>query len=122
MLSPGERFLESSRLWETYLALGGSTWARARYSKPFLRSKGVPRERSSWGDRRAYFTAQRNFSRDLDLLILADATNLQNLIRALDALDAEVIAVPPLDERHLSRGHAVHLRCRRDDVAGCESI
>ena len=58
------------------------------------------------------------FSRDLDLLILPDATNLPNLVRALDALDADVIAVPPLEERHLLRGHAVHLRCRREDVAG----
>jgi hypothetical protein len=58
------------------------------------------------------------FSRDLDLLVLADAANLPNMVRALGALDAETIAVPPLEERHLSRGHAVHLRCRRDDVAG----
>jgi len=62
------------------------------------------------------------FSRDLDLLILADANNLSNVMRALDALDAEVVAVPPLEERHLLRGHAVHLRCRREDVAGRESI
>jgi hypothetical protein len=58
------------------------------------------------------------FSRDLDLLILAEANNLSNVMRALDALDAEVVAVPALEERHLLRGHAVHLRCRRDDVAG----
>ena len=25
---------------------------------------------------------------------------------------------PPLEERHLLRGHAVHFRCRREDVAG----
>jgi hypothetical protein len=58
------------------------------------------------------------FSRDLDLLVLADATNLPNLALAIDALRAEVIAVPPLEERHLLRGHAVHLRCRREDVVG----
>ena len=38
-------------------------------------------------------------------------------MRALGALDA-VVAVPPLEERHLLKGHAVHLRCRREDVAG----
>jgi hypothetical protein len=70
------------------------------------------------GGHACIFYGAAEFSRDLDLLILADAANLANLIRALHALHAEVIAVPPLEERHLSRGHAVHLRCRRDDVAG----
>ena len=70
------------------------------------------------GGQACIFYGAAEFSRDLDLLILADAANLPNLVRALDALEAEVIAVPPLEERHLLRGHAVHLRCRRDDVAG----
>jgi hypothetical protein len=70
------------------------------------------------GGQACIFYGAAEFSRDLDLLILADAANLPNLARALDALDAEVIAVPPLEERHLLRGHAVHLRCRREDVAG----
>lgn len=70
------------------------------------------------GGQACIFYGAAEFSRDLDLLILADATNLPNLVRALDALDAVVIAVPPLEERHLLRGHAVHLRCRREDVAG----
>lgn len=70
------------------------------------------------GGQACIFYGAAEFSRDLDLLILADATNLRNLARALDALDAEVVAVPPLEERHLLRGHAVHLRCRGEDVAG----
>ena len=70
------------------------------------------------GGQACIFYGEAEFSRDLDLLILADASNLPNLARALDALDAEVIAVPPFEERHLSRGHAVHFRCRREDVAG----
>lgn len=70
------------------------------------------------GGQACIFYGAAEFSRDLDLLILADATNLANLAPALDSLDAEVIAVPPLEERHLLRGHAVHLRCRREDVAG----
>ncbi len=61
------------------------------------------------------FYGAAEFSRDLDLLILADAANLSNLVRALAALDAEVIAVPPLGARHLLRGHAVHFRCRSED-------
>ena len=70
------------------------------------------------GGQACVFYGAAEFSRDLDILVLVDATNLTNLARALDALNAEVIAVPPLEERHLLRGHAVHMRCRRDDVAG----
>jgi len=70
------------------------------------------------GGQACVFYGAAEFSRDLDLLILADAANLVNLRRALDELDAEAIAVPPFDQRHLLRGHAVHFRCRREDVAG----
>ena len=58
------------------------------------------------------------FSRDLDLLILADSDNLASLQSALDDLQAGPIAVPPFDSQYLLRGHAVHFRCRRPDVAG----
>jgi hypothetical protein len=70
------------------------------------------------GGQACIFYGAAEFSRDLDLLILADASNLPNLTRALDALDAEVIAVPPFEERYLSHGHAVHFRCRREDIVG----
>ncbi len=70
------------------------------------------------GGQACIFYGAAEFSRDLDLLILADAASLARLVRAIEALDAEVVAVPPLEERHLLRGHAVHLRCRREDVAG----
>jgi len=33
-------------------------------------------------------------------------------------LEAEPIAVPPLDAARLAKGHATHFRCGRDDVAG----
>ena len=70
------------------------------------------------GGQACVFYGAAEFSRDLDLLILADAANLSYLARALDVLDAEAIAVPPLEARHLLRGHACHFRCRREDVAG----
>jgi len=70
------------------------------------------------GGQACIFYGAAEFSRDLDLLIFADAASLANLVRALEALDAEVVAVPPLEERHLLKGHAIHLRCRREDVAG----
>ena len=70
------------------------------------------------GGQACVFYGAAEFSRDLDLLILAEAGNLENLRSALDALQAVPIAVPEFEERHLLRGHAVHFRCRRDDVAG----
>jgi hypothetical protein len=51
------------------------------------------------------------FSRDIDLAILADPRNLVRLRKALADLRAEVIAVPPLEPKYLRRGHAVHFRC-----------
>jgi len=78
----------------------------------------VARERFSWAVTACGFYGAAEFSRDLDLLIPADAANLASLKRALDALDAEAIAVPAMEEGHLLRGHAVHFRCHREDVAG----
>jgi hypothetical protein len=56
------------------------------------------------------------FSRDTDLVILADEGNLARLRRALAELHAEVIAVPPFQIRYLRRGHAIHFRCFHPDV------
>ena len=58
------------------------------------------------------------FGRDLDLLVLADPESLKGLEMGLAALEAERIAVPPFDSKHLTRGHAIHFRCHRADVAG----
>lgn len=57
------------------------------------------------------------FSRDTDFTVFASPENLDRLRAALDDLDAEVVAVPPFELRYLDRGHAVHFRCRRPDVA-----
>jgi hypothetical protein len=70
------------------------------------------------GGQACVFYGAAEFSRDLDLLILADADNLARLTSALDQLLARSIAVPPLDEALLARGHAAHFRCGREDVAG----
>jgi hypothetical protein len=64
------------------------------------------------------FYGAAEFSRDVDLLVLLDDDNLDRLRAALVDLDASPIAVPTLDRPALSRGHAVHFRCRRTDVAG----
>lgn len=58
------------------------------------------------------------FSRDTDLAILASEENAGRLTKALQALEAEVIAVPPFLLQHLEAGHAVHFRCRHPDAAG----
>jgi hypothetical protein len=58
------------------------------------------------------------FSRDLDLALLPDPTNLDRLEAALAELDAEVIAIPPFSLKLLAEGLAVHFRCRQPEVAG----
>ncbi len=58
------------------------------------------------------------FSRDLDLLLFLDSLNLDRLRTALWQLSAEPVAVPPPGPACLTRGHAVHFRCKRTDVAG----
>lgn len=56
------------------------------------------------------------FSRDVDFAIPASPGNLDRLREALDALEAEVIAVPPFEVQYLERGHAVHFRCGHPDA------
>jgi hypothetical protein len=56
------------------------------------------------------------FSRDIDIHILADEENLTRLRAALQELQAEVIAVPPFEQAYLDRGLAVHFRCH-DSIA-----
>ncbi|HEY2761483.1 MAG TPA: hypothetical protein VGI75_12090 [Pirellulales bacterium] len=58
------------------------------------------------------------FSRDADIAILATGENLDSLHKALADLQAEVIAIPPLELRYLEMGLAVHFRCRRPELDG----
>ncbi len=48
------------------------------------------------------------YSRDLDLAVLATDDALPRLTAAMQSLHATVIAVPPFDLQFLARGHAVH--------------
>jgi hypothetical protein len=70
------------------------------------------------GGQACVFYGAAEFSRDLDLLILADPANLERLRTALADLEAKPIAVPRLDIEFLEKGHGVHFRCHRTDVAG----
>jgi len=58
------------------------------------------------------------FSRDTDIALLASPDNLENLVRALKDLSAEVVAVPPFQLNFLQRGHAVHFRCHHPEAEG----
>lgn len=58
------------------------------------------------------------FSRDLDLVIVAGKSNLELLQAALRELDAHPVAVPDLGLEVLAAGHAAHFRCNREGVAG----
>ena len=58
------------------------------------------------------------FSKDVDFAILADNDNLARLQSALEALDAEVIAVPAFERHWLDAGLAVHFRCRASQAEG----
>jgi len=58
------------------------------------------------------------FSRDIDLSVGIDATNLAAIRKALDSLRAETIFVPSLGEAVLRQGHTCHFRCHADGVEG----
>lgn len=68
------------------------------------------------GGQACVFYGAAEFSRDTDLLILADAENLQRLSAALGELQAECIAVPPFAAEYLERGHAIHFRCHHPEA------
>ena len=70
------------------------------------------------GGQACVFYGAAEFSRDTDIVILADSDNLDRLNAALSALDAECIAVPPLQLDYLARGHAVHFRCHHPEADG----
>ena len=70
------------------------------------------------GGQACVFYGAAEFSRDLDLVVLADHDNLERLRTALADLAASPVAVPPFDFAHLARGHALHFRCTREDVKG----
>jgi len=69
------------------------------------------------GGQACVFYGAAEFSRDTDLLVLADAANLSRLEAALLDLQAQRIAAPPLTLDYLQRGHAVHFRCHHPEAA-----
>lgn len=59
------------------------------------------------------------FSKDVDLALLAESDNYRRVSAALAELQAERIEVPRFDPELLRRGHAVHFRCF---AAGVEKL
>ena len=70
------------------------------------------------GGQACVFYGAAEFSRDCDIVVVADSENLNRLTAAIEELEADCIAVPPLDWSHLDRGHAIHFRCRHADADG----
>ena len=70
------------------------------------------------GGQACVFYGAAEFSRDTDLAILANSENLAKLKKALEDLQATVIAVPLFEAKYLRKGHAVHFRCHHPEAAG----
>ena len=70
------------------------------------------------GGQACVFYGGAEFSRDTDLLVLAETENFYRLEEALHDLRAQRIAVPPFQPDFLRRGHAVHFRCQHPEAAG----
>jgi len=70
------------------------------------------------GGQACIFYGAAEFSRDIDILLLAEPGSLNLLLRALRELQAECIAVPPFCADYLQRGHAVHFRCHHPEAKG----
>jgi len=68
------------------------------------------------GGQACVFYGAAQVSKDVDVLLLAEAGNFTRLRQALDALSARRIAVPRFDPELLARGHAVHFRCAAPGV------
>jgi hypothetical protein len=68
------------------------------------------------GGQACVFYGAAEFSRDCDIVILAEDDNFVRLTAVLSELQAECIAVPPLDWKYLDRGHAIHFRCKHAEA------
>jgi hypothetical protein len=68
------------------------------------------------GGQACVFYGAAEFSRDV--VVLADAANLDRLRAAFAELQARRIAAPDFEEAFLHRGHAVHFRCGSAEANG----
>ena len=68
------------------------------------------------GGQACVFYGAAQVSKDVDVMLLADAGNFARLQQSLHALAARRIAVPRFDPDLLARGHTVHFRCAAPGV------
>ena len=68
------------------------------------------------GGQACVFYGAAEFSRDCDIVFLAEQANLDRLSSAIAELQAECIAIPAFKAEYLLRGHAVHFRCHHPEV------
>lgn len=68
------------------------------------------------GGQACVFYGAAEFSRDCDIVLFADSENYDRLTDAIGELQAECIAVPPMDWKYLDKGHAIHFRCMHPDA------
>ena len=70
------------------------------------------------GGQACVFYGAAQFSKDVDLALLASEENFSRLLAALGELNAKRIAVPRFEPALLARGHAVHFRCQGGEADG----
>jgi len=69
------------------------------------------------GGQACVFYGAAEFSRDTDLAILANSENLAKLKKAIEDLQAVVIAVPPFDAKYLRKGASSRAAvCRKSQM------
>ena len=70
------------------------------------------------GGQACVFYGAAQFSKDVDLALLASEENFSRLLAALGELNAKRIAVPRFEPALLEGGHAVHFRCQGGEADG----
>jgi hypothetical protein len=70
------------------------------------------------GGQACVFYGAAEFSKDADIVLLADPENLERLRGALTELGARQAYVPALGLEALQRGHGVHFKCGSADANG----
>lgn len=69
------------------------------------------------GGQACVFYGAAEFSKDADIVLLADPANVERLRIALAELEARQVYVPALELAALRRGHGVHFKCRAAENA-----
>ena len=68
------------------------------------------------GGQACVFYGAAEFSRNSDIVFIADDENWTRLTAAIEELQASCIAIPSFDRKFLDRGHAVHFRCQHPEA------